>query len=310
MAIGTVPLFQGLPVWNPVLRSTFGWSASQMSWAFAMTRIEGGLLGPVEGLLVERLGSRRMVFIGMSILGGGFILLSQIHALWQLYLAFGIMSVGAALGTWLPMMTVMNHWFIRSKTRAMSIAMEGYALGGMTLPLCMAWAIGGVNPDISERFGWRVVALGIGIFIMAASLPLSRLVRNRPEELGLSPDGRQTQPALTHAKSNPPTDELEGYTWQEAMMSYVETTTERFRGVTGLQRVRLVHCIEPQKTPRMFSSAIFDNRTSAEAAQENMRAIMAGMDEFIIDDPSLPGVAQFEKNVSVREGEVIWSHYR
>jgi len=96
----------------------------------------------------------------------------------------------------------------------------------------------------------------------------------------------------------------------EAMMSYVETTTERFRGVTGLQRVRLVHCIEPQKTPRMFSSAIFDNRTSAEAAQENMRAIMAGMDEFIIDDPSLPGVAQFEKNVSVREGEVIWSHYR
>jgi hypothetical protein len=96
----------------------------------------------------------------------------------------------------------------------------------------------------------------------------------------------------------------------EAMMSYVETTTERFRGVTGLQRVRLVHCIEPQKTPRMFSSAIFDNRTSAEAAQENMRAIMAGMDEFIIDDPSVPGVPQFEKNISVREGEVIWSHYK
>ena len=96
----------------------------------------------------------------------------------------------------------------------------------------------------------------------------------------------------------------------EAMMSYVETTTERFRGVTGLQRVRLVHCIEPQKTPRMFSSAIFDNGTSAEAAQENMRAIMAGMDEFIIDDPSVPGVPQFEKNISVREGEVIWSYYR
>ena len=95
----------------------------------------------------------------------------------------------------------------------------------------------------------------------------------------------------------------------EAMMSYVATTTERFRSVPGLQRVRLVHCIEPQKTPRMFSSAIFDNRTSAEAGQENMRAIMAGMDEFIIDDPTVPGVAQFEKNISVREGEVIWSHY-
>ena len=96
----------------------------------------------------------------------------------------------------------------------------------------------------------------------------------------------------------------------EAMMSYVETTTERLRGVSGLQRVRLVHCEEPNKTPRMFSSAIFDNKTSADAGQENMKAVMAGMDEFIIDDPTVPGVAQFEKSISVREGEVIWSYYR
>ena len=217
MAIGTVPLFQGLPVWNPVLRSTFSWTASQMSWAFAVTRIEGGLLGPIEGLLVERLGPRLMVFIGMTILGGGFILLSQIHALWQLYLAFGIMSLGAALGTWLPMMTVMNHWFIRSKTRAMSIVMEGYAIGGMTLPISMAWASGGVDPDISERFGWRVVALGIGVFITVVSFPLSRLVRNRPEELGLLPDGQQGQPVRNFNESNFSADELEGYTWQEAI---------------------------------------------------------------------------------------------
>ena len=96
----------------------------------------------------------------------------------------------------------------------------------------------------------------------------------------------------------------------EAMMSYVETTTERFRGVPGLQRVRLVHCIEPNKTPRMFSSAVFDNKISADAGQENMRAIMSGMDGFIIDDPTVPGVSQFEKNISVSEGEVIWSYYR
>ena len=96
----------------------------------------------------------------------------------------------------------------------------------------------------------------------------------------------------------------------EAMMFYVETTTERFRGVSGLQRVRLVHCIEPNKTPRMFSSAVFDNKISADVGQENMRAIMSGMDGFIIDDPTVPGVSQFEKNISVREGEVIWSYYR
>ena len=52
MAVGTVPLFQGLPIWNPVLRNTFGWTTGQMSWAFAVTRIEGGLFGPMEGLLI------------------------------------------------------------------------------------------------------------------------------------------------------------------------------------------------------------------------------------------------------------------
>ena len=95
----------------------------------------------------------------------------------------------------------------------------------------------------------------------------------------------------------------------EAMMSYVETTTGRFRAVSGLQRVRVVHCEEPNKTPRMFSSAIFDNKTSADAGQENKRGITAGMDEFIIDDPTVPGVSQFEKSISVREGAVIWSYY-
>jgi MFS family permease len=217
MAIGTVPLFQGLPVWNPVLRNAFGWNASQMSWAFAVTRIEGGVLGPLEGILVERLGSRRMVFIGMMILGAGFILFSQIQELWHLYLTFTIMSLGAALGTWLPMMTVVNHWFVRWKTRAMSVVMEGYALGGIGLPLVMAWAIGGVDPNIAERFGWRVVALGIGITIMALALPLARLVHNRPEEMGLLPDGGSPQRAQAGIQRVISVAELGGYTWQQAI---------------------------------------------------------------------------------------------
>lgn len=217
MGMGTVPLFQGLPVWNPVLRNAFGWNASQMSWAFAVTRIEGGLLGPLEGILVERLGPRRMVFIGMMILGGGFILFSQIQELWQLYLAFTIMSLGAALGTWLPMMTVMNHWFIRWKTRAMSIVMEGYALGGIVLPLAMAWAIGGVDPAVSERFGWRVVAFAIGVTIMAMAIPLSRLVRNRPEDLGLLPDGGPPKRAPAGTEPETYAGEPAGFTWQEAI---------------------------------------------------------------------------------------------
>ena len=115
-ALGPVPLFQGMPVWNPVLRARMGWTKEQLVSAFAMGRIEGGLLGP-----------RRMVVIGMVILGGGFVLFSLIQELWQLYLVFVMMTLGAAVGTWLPMMTVINQWFIRHRSKAMSVVMEGFA---------------------------------------------------------------------------------------------------------------------------------------------------------------------------------------
>ena len=222
MALGGVPLFNGLPIWNPVLRNTFGWTPGQMSWAYAMTQAESGFLGPVVGLLIEKLGARRMVFIGLIISGSGFVLFSQIRELWQLYVVFFILSLGSSMSTWLPMMTVVNNWFVRYKARAMSLVMEGLALGGIILPLLLAWAIGGADPNISERYGWRTSALFIGILLLALAVPLSRLIGNRPEDLGLKPDGESAVPAAASpgaAGVTPPATEEEGYTWQEAIRS-------------------------------------------------------------------------------------------
>ena len=219
-ALGAVPLFSGLPVFNPVLRNVFGWNAGQMSWAFAVTRVEGGLLGPLEGLLIEKFGPRRMVFIGLTISGTGFVLFSQIQELWQLYAVFLIISLGAALGSWMPMTTMINHWFFRHRSRAMALVMEGFALGGIFFPPLLAWAIGGADPDISERYGWRASTLFIGILVIAVAFPLSRLVHNRPEDLGLLPDGDSpVSPTASPAEANltRSVTEEEGYTWQEAM---------------------------------------------------------------------------------------------
>jgi len=222
MALGSVPLFQSLPIWNPVLRSFFGWSTGQLTWAFVLMRIEGGILGPVEGILIDRLGSRRMVLIGMSIMGGGFILFSQVHELWQLYGVFFMMSVGSSLGSWLPMMTAINHWFTRKKSRAMGVAFEGYAIGGIALVPLIAWAVGGIGEEGSGggNFGWRTVTAGIGVVIMLMALPISRLVRNRPEDIGLHPDGDTPPPTPATAyrtETAGPTAADPGFTWQEAI---------------------------------------------------------------------------------------------
>ena len=221
-ALGDTPFYWSLSIWNPVLRNAFGWTAGQMSWAFAVTQVQEGFLGPVAGLLVQKLGPRRAIFIGLTIFGLGFILFSQVTELWQLYTAFFILSMGSGLAALLPMQTVVNNWFIRYKARAMSLVTEGLAIGGIAVPLLLAWSIGGADPNISVRYGWSNTALFIGILIMALAFPISRLVHNRPEDLGLRPDGDPAVPAaaspvdvvVTHAER-----EEQGYTLQEAIRS-------------------------------------------------------------------------------------------
>ena len=220
IALGNVPVFQGISVWNPVLRAHFGWSPVQLSWAWAFSRLEGGLLGPLEGMLVDRLGPRRMVLIGLLTLGTGFLLFSLVEELWQFYGAFIIMGVGASLGAWLPMMTSLNNWFSRFRARAFAVAMEGLYVGGVLGPPLMAWAIGATDPDEPERFGWRATARGIGVVILVLAFPISRVIRNRPEDYGQRPDGdppSQT-PAATERRETaqaPPSER--GPTWQEAL---------------------------------------------------------------------------------------------
>ena len=78
----------------------------------------------------------------------------------------------------------------------------------------------------------------------------------------------------------------------DALMSYFGTTTERFRGVAGLRSVRLGRVLEN----RMTAMAVYDNKASADAGQENMRAIISGMTEFVTGE------------YNIREGEVVLSH--
>jgi len=216
MVLGTVPFFQGMPAWNVALENHFHWSRGQLALAFSLSRVEGSIMGPVGGYLTDRLGPRRMVLVGLLILGAGFLLFSQVRQLWQFYLAFVVMSMGAGMGTWLPMMTVLNNWFIRRRSIAMAIAMDGFYIGGIVLVPALAWAIDPAQPD---RIGWRGTAAAIGLVIIVLAFPISRLVRNRPEEYGYQPDGRPVAPRVTSARSSGPLSpgrEPE-YTWQQAL---------------------------------------------------------------------------------------------
>lgn len=185
MVIATVPLFHAMGLWAVALERQFGWNRTQLGLALTLTRVEGGLMGPLEGYLADKVGTRRMVLIGLLVLGSGFLLFGQVRNLWMFYLAYVVMAMGQGLGSWVPMMTLLNHWFIRRRATAIGWANVGSRLGALLLVPLIAWA---VAPD-QDRIGWSVTATVLGVVVLAVAVPLSRLIRNRPQDYNLRPDG-------------------------------------------------------------------------------------------------------------------------
>ena len=195
MTIATVPMFHAMTLWSVALVNHFKWQRGDLSLALSLTRIEGGLMGPVEGYLTDKLGGRKMVFIGFIILGFGFIVFSQIEAgiwpvgpLYMFYAAYMLMALGQGMGSWVPMMTTINNWFSRRMASAMGWA-NWISRGGalVVVPL--------IGLGIDSQFSWQGTAFALAIIVFAAALPLSLIIRNRPEDMGLPPPGEFGAPA-------------------------------------------------------------------------------------------------------------------
>ena len=177
------PVWNGVGVWVKTLEIQFGWSRAQLTGAFSLAQLEGSLIGPLMGYLIDRLGAKRMVLLGLVLTGLGFVMFSQTANVAMFYISYSLIMLGTAAGTWLPMMTVLNRWFSRMRGRAMSVAGEGSFLGGLLLVPALAWA---VDPN---HLGWRATAFWIGLGFIAIAWPISKVIRERPEDYGLLPDG-------------------------------------------------------------------------------------------------------------------------
>ena len=249
----SVPLFHAMGIWFVALEAQFGWNRTQLSLAFAFTRVEGGLLGPIEGYLTDRVGTRRMVLIGLLILGGGFLLFAQVQHLWMFYVAFLVMALGQGLGGWLPITTMLNNWFVRQRAMAMGWSNSGSRLGALLLIPLLAWVM---DPDYG-RLGWTLTATILGIIFLVAALPVSRLIRNRPEDYNLRPDGDPPNPPPlagegTRATTQPRPDTVD-FTVAQAIRTQAFWCISLGHSLTAVVIVALMTHLAPLLTDEGFS---------------------------------------------------------
>ena len=187
MALGSALLFHAFGAYVVLLQDEFGWSRTTLALAFAMQRVESGLLGPVDGWLVDRFGPRKMMLVGVVIFGIGFMIFSQIQTLFGFYVAFLVMAFGNALGSFLPASVAVVNWFIRKRTTALALMMLGLAAGGLVQPVIATGL---------ESIGWRNMAFISGIIMIVVGVPLATLLRHHPEDSGWQPDGIRSQSQL------------------------------------------------------------------------------------------------------------------
>jgi MFS family permease len=163
-----------------VLQQDYGWSKTTFSGAYAMQQIESGLLGPIQGTLIDRFGPRATMRVGVVLFGLGFILFSRMDSIATFYLAFVTIALGSSLSGYFPITVTVVNWFARRRATALGLVSAGMAVGGLLAPV-VAWSL--------STHGWRTTAFASGLLIMLVGLPITGLMRHTPEAYGERPDG-------------------------------------------------------------------------------------------------------------------------
>ena len=206
MYLGSLFWIQSYGAYAVVFNREFGWSMTLLAAAYTLTRVESGLLGPVQGWMADRYGPRLIISIGLLMHGIGLLCLTLVETLPVYYLAVIIISVGISLGGYHTLMVSIVNWFQRHRTKAIALTQLGHSLGGLSVPM-LVYGL--------EQFGWRTIAAASGFTAIFLGIPLVQHIRHRPEEKGEVEDGKITsEHSNNRGEKN---NEIVSASWQNAL---------------------------------------------------------------------------------------------
>jgi MFS family permease len=198
-AVNTGFSYFGMSAFFPSFEREFGWSRTAISGAFSLARIESGLLGPIEGYFVDRVGPRRIMYIGIVICTLGFVALSFVDSLPMLYAAIVLgIVLGSSLGYHMPISLLIAKIFHERRSLAFGIFRMGPGLSGAIVPLVGAMIV---------WWGWRTAAVASGCMLLAAGLPIAylinRIAQAEDRDRELASAAKAGKGSITHRSLDP-----------------------------------------------------------------------------------------------------------
>lgn len=185
MAVATVAWSFGLygpSVYLHTISQMHDWSIGLVSSALTLAFLVNASILSFVGSAISKYGPQRVMALGAAVMASGFVAMSSITQVWQVYASFALMGLGWACLSTTAITSSLAPWFDRHQGRAVSTAMLGASIGGMVgVPVLLA-LIGGL--------GFSSAMLIVALIVLATVWPVSFFIlRRRPQDLGLHPDG-------------------------------------------------------------------------------------------------------------------------
>lgn len=187
VAVGLLTLLIMFGIYNtfgvfltPVL-DDFGWTRALLSGAFSISWIVYGLMAIIMGVLNDRIGPRIIITLCALLMGGGYILMSKISAVWQVYLLYGLMIGAGSSGNWVPLMSTVARWFVRFRGLMTGIVATGIGIGVLIAAPLTSLLI--------STFNWRMSYMILGAIILVLVSSTAQLLKRDPSTLGMLPYG-------------------------------------------------------------------------------------------------------------------------
>ncbi len=179
-----------LAVFMKPMAEDMTWSRAQISLGITFGSIVGAVLAPIAGRVTDRYGPRIAMSLGQLFFGAFLFSVSFAQQIFHFYLSFSI-GRGIVLGvTSLAGSVAVSNWFVRKRGRAIGLASLGSRAGQAFLPIVSQYVI----YTYGWRLGWRLLG---GLVWTVAMVPSFLFLRQRPEMMGLRPDGDPPTPDIS-----------------------------------------------------------------------------------------------------------------
>ena len=177
------------------LISEYDWGRAEIALALTLGILAFGLPSPLFGILVNKYGPRYTIIVGNAIAALGLAGVYLAQEVWHLYFFYIIAGLGGGFGGYIACTAIVNNWFIRRRSLALGIFQSFAGLGGFVFPPLTTALI----ESIGWRSSWLVLAgliLGIPVLIGGVFF-----IRNKPEDMGLMPDGMEPDAFLEYERT-------------------------------------------------------------------------------------------------------------